>query len=125
LVVAGRESRLLAFAQSMLRIEDTLPSATPKPIPPVPHSLGTLRFGEAVEVAVMGIPLASGMAPLWAMSLPGAAAVVRLDDDLAPELDDACEEREIPLLHASALLGLFDEGDPAQVAALLRTTLET
>src|SRR5690606_37044081 len=36
-VVAGRESRLLAFAQSMLRIEDTLPSATPKPIPPVPH----------------------------------------------------------------------------------------
>lgn len=125
IVVAGRESRLLAFAQTMLRIEDTLPPATPRPIPPVPHSLGTLRFGEAVEVAVMGIPLASPMAPLWAMSLPGAAAVVRLDDDLAPELDDVCEEREIPLLHASALLGLFDEGDPAQVAALLRTTLET
>ena len=125
LVVAARESRLLAFGQSILRIEDALPPATPRPIARVPHALGVLRFGEAVEVTVMGLPLGSSMAPLWAMTLPGTAAVLRLDEDPAPELDSACEEREIPLLHASALLGMVDEGDPTQVAALLRTTLET
>lgn len=125
LMIAGRASRLFAFAQSALRIEDALPSATPKPISPVPHRLATLRFGESVELAVTGLPLAAPFTPLWSLALPGTAAVVRLDDEPAEELEAACAAMEIPVLYASALLGWVDESDPPQVAALIRATLET
>lgn len=125
LAIAAPVPRLAAFSQAILRIEDALPPATPSPIAPVPHAMATLRFGDSVEVSVLGLPLAPALAPLWAMALPGTAAVVRLDDGPAPELESACAAAEIPVLHASALLGWVEEGDPAQVAALLRVTLES
>lgn len=125
LAVAAKAVQLATFAQTILRIEDALPPSSPKPIAPIPHSLATLRFGESVEVSVIGLPLAPALAPLWAMTLPGTAAVVRLDDEPSPELEAACTAAEIPVLHGSALLGCVEEGDPAQVAALLRVTLET
>lgn len=125
LIVAAPGSQLATFGQSVLRIEDSLPAPTPPPIPPLPHALATLRFGESVEVTVIGLPLVPSLAPSWALSLPGTAAVLRLDDDPAPELDSACAAAEIPVLHASALLGWVEEADPAQVAALLRVTLES
>jgi hypothetical protein len=124
IAIAAPPARLASLAGAILRIEDAIPPFDPPPSAPVPHLLATLRFGEAVELAVMGLPVVGKFAPLWALALPSTGAVVRLDSTDCPEFDAACAAAEIQVLHAAALLGEVEEGDPAQVAALLRVTLE-
>ena len=87
--------------------------------------MATLRFGDAVELAVVALPVVSEFVPIWGLTLPGLAAVVRLDGGDSFDLEAACGVAEIPIVHAAALLGEVEEGDPTQVAALVRTTLET
>jgi len=123
--IAAPPHRLAAMAAAILRIEDAIPPLDPAPSAPVPHLMATLRFGESVELGVMGLPVVGRFAPLWALTLPSLGAVVRLDSTDCPEFDAACAAAEVPILHALALLGEVEEGDPAQVAALLRITLET
>ncbi|HKQ71434.1 MAG TPA: response regulator [Polyangiaceae bacterium] len=123
--IAALPHRLASLAAAILRIEDAIPPFDASPLAPVPHLLATLRFGETVELNVMGLPIVGKFAPLWALALPSMGAVVRLDSTDCPEFDAACAAAEIPVLHAAALLGEVEEGDPAQVAALLRVTLET
>jgi CheY-like chemotaxis protein len=125
IAIAAPPARLASLATAILRIEDTLPPLEAPPSAPVPHHLATLRFGEAVELSVIGLPVVGAFAPLWTLALPSTAAVVRLDSTDCPEFDAACAAAEVPVLHAAALLGEVEEGDPAQVAALLRITLET
>ena len=125
IAIAAPPHRLLSLAGAILRIEDALPPLDGPPAAPVPHHLATLRFGEAVELSVIGLPVVGSFAPLWALALPSTGAVVRLDSTDCPEFDAACAAAEVPVLHAAALLGEVEEGDPAQVAALLRVTLET
>lgn len=125
IAIAAPAPKLAALGRAILRVEEAIPAADPPPPAPVPHLLATLRFGDATDLAVVALPLAPALAPLWLLALPGTAAVVRLDADDAPELDDACAATETPIVHASALLGLVEEGDPAQVAALMRLTLES
>ncbi len=125
MAIAAPPHRLASLASAILRIEDALPPLDGAPSAPVPHQLATLRFGETVELSVIGLPLVGKFAPLWALALPSTGAVVRLDSTDCPEFDAACAAAEIPVLHAAALLGEVEEGDPAQVAALLRVTLET
>ncbi|HEY3594572.1 MAG TPA: DUF4388 domain-containing protein [Polyangiaceae bacterium] len=122
---AAPAHRLASLAAAILRIEDAVAPSEPLPSAPVPHLMATLRLGESVELGVVGLPLAAQFAPLWSLSLAGAAAVVRLDGADCPELDLACAAAEVPVLHAGALLGEVEEADPAQLAALLRLTLET
>jgi hypothetical protein len=125
IAIAAPPARLTSLASAILRIEDALPPLDAPPSAPVPHHLATLRFGEAVELAVIGLPMVGSFAPLWTLALPSTGAVVRLDSTDCPEFDAACAAAEVPVLHAAALLGEVEEGDPAQVAALLRVTLET
>jgi CheY-like chemotaxis protein len=125
IAIAALPHRLASLASSILRIEDALPPHDAPPSAPVPHQLATLRFGETVELSVIGLPVVGTFAPLWALALPSTGAVVRLDSTDCPEFDAACAAAEVPVLHAAALLGEVEEGDPAQVAALLRVTLET
>jgi len=124
IAIAAPPARLASLAGAILRIEDAIPPFDPPPSAPVPHLLATLRFGEAVELSVLGLPVVGKYAPLWALALPSTGAVVRLDSTDCPEFDAACAAAEIQVLHAAALLGEVEEGDPAQVAALLRVTLE-
>ena len=125
IAIAAPPHRLASLASAILRIEDALPPHDAAPSAPVPYLLATLRFGEAVELNVIGLPLVGSFAPLWTLALPSTGAVVRLDSTDCPEFDAACAAAEVPVLHAAALLGEVEEGDPAQVAALLRVTLET
>jgi CheY-like chemotaxis protein len=125
IAIAAMPHRLASMAAAILRIEDAIPPLDPAPSAPVPHLLATLRFGESVELGVVGLPVVGRFAPLWALTLPSLGAVVRLDSTDCPEFDAACAAAEVPVLHALALLGEVEEGDPAQVAALLRVTLET
>jgi CheY-like chemotaxis protein len=125
IAIAAPPQRLASMAAAILRIEDALPPIDPAPVAPVPHLLATLRFGESVELGVMGLPVVGRFSPLWALTLPSMGAIVRLDSSDCPEFDAACAAAEVPVLHALALLGEVEEGDPAQVAALLRVTLET
>jgi CheY-like chemotaxis protein len=122
---AAPAQKLASMANAILRIEDSVPPPDPLPSAPVPHLLATIRLGDAVELGVIGLPLAAQFSPLWMLTLAGAGAVVRLDGADCPELDLACAAAEVPLLHAAALLGEVEEADPAQLAALLRLTLET
>jgi hypothetical protein len=125
IAIAAPPHRLASLAGAILRIEDALPPLDSAPSAPVPHHLATLRFGEAVELGVIGLPVVGTFSPLWSLALPAIGAVVRLDSTDCPEFDAACAAAEVPVLHAAALLGEVEEGDPAQVAALLRVTLET
>jgi CheY-like chemotaxis protein len=125
IAIAAPPQRLASMAAAILRIEDALPPLDPAPAAPVPHLLATLRFGESVELGVMGLPVVGRFSPLWALTLPSMGAIVRLDSSDCPEFDAACAAAEVPVLHALAMLGEVEEGDPAQVAALLRVTLET
>lgn len=124
IALAAPVERLASLSGAILRIEDSAPPIDPLPSAAVPRLLATLRLGEAVELGVIGLPLAAQFAPIWALTLAGAGAVVRIDGVDCPELDAACAAAEVPLLHAEALLGEVEEADPAQVAALLRLTLE-
>jgi CheY-like chemotaxis protein len=123
--VAAPPNRLASLAGAILRIEDSLPPLDPPPSATVPHQLATLRFGESVELSVIGLPLVGSFSPLWGLSLPSLGAVIRLDSTECPEFDAACAAAEVPVLHAAALIGEVEEGDPTQVAALLRVMLET
>jgi CheY-like chemotaxis protein len=124
IALAAPIERLASLSGSILRIEDSAAPIDPLPSAAVPRLLATLRLGEAVELGVIGLPLAAQFAPIWALTLAGAGAVVRIDGVDCPELDAACAAAEVPLLHAGALLGEVEEADPAQVAELLRLTLE-
>jgi hypothetical protein len=125
IAIAAPPHRLASLAGAILRIEDAVPPHDGAPSAPVPHQLATLRFGDSVELSVIGLPVVGTFAPLWALALPSTGAVVRLDSTDCPEFDAACAAAEVPVLHAAALLGEVEEADPAQVAALLRVTLET
>jgi CheY-like chemotaxis protein len=124
IAIAAPPHRLALLGGAILRIEDALAPLDPAPSAPVPHLLATLRLGEGVELAVIGLPTAAEFAPLWTLTLPGMGAVVRLDATDCPEFDLACAAAEVPVLHAAALLGEVEEGDPVQLAELLRLTLE-
>jgi len=124
LVLATSPQRLSVLAYSMRRITDV--SVTPEPVARVslPRSLGTLRLGEGVEVAVIGLPTDETMAPTWALCLPGTAAVIRVGDAERMALEAHCEAVEVMLLEADELIGQFDPTIPAELAALLRAALE-
>ena len=82
--------------------------------------------GGAVSYAslLVGLPLVDAFSPLWALTLPGTAAVVRLDTAPSPVLATVCDDLECRLLSASDLVPDFDEIEPSHVATLLRLAIE-
>lgn len=124
LLVAAAPRRLSTVMSSVRRIHDAIAPADSMPAAPVPFLLATLRLSEGEELEVVGLPTIDAYSPIWALSLPGSAVVVRLDSVDLPALEEMCSVAGVPLIDAGALLGDVDEADAAQMAALIRMTLD-
>lgn len=124
MVLTGSSRQLATVTHSVRRIADAIPPAESVPAAPVPHPLATLRISEGVELEVVGLPLLDAYAPLWSLTLPGAAVVLRLDGASSEALDEVAAVHGIPVLDAVALTGSIDEADPAQIAGLIRSALD-
>jgi hypothetical protein len=122
--VAASPQRLATLTHAVSRIADAMVPTEAVPSAPIPHALATLRLADGGELAVLGLPLVEAYAPLWALILPSCAAVARLDAVAADVLEIACGHAGVPILDASELLREGEEGDPEQVAGLLRLLLE-
>jgi hypothetical protein len=122
-VLAASHEHFPILSRSLGRIGDTtLPAQTS--VAPVPRLLATLRLTDSADLDVFGLPLDDAYAPLWALSVPGSAVVIRLDAAGSGALDELCTLTQVRLVDAAELLGQFDESDPAQVAALIRGALQ-
>jgi CheY-like chemotaxis protein len=124
IVIAGPPPRLATLMHSIGRIADAIAPAEGVPAAPVPYVLGSLRLGEGVELDVIGLPMLDAYCPVWGLTLPGALVAVRLAGDSADALHSLCSVAGVPTLDAAALLGDLDEADPAQIAALVRLSLD-
>ncbi len=124
LVIAAEERRFPALAHSIRRITDAVAAPETAPRAALPRLLGTLRLGDGVELALIGLPTDATFAPTWALALPGVAAVVRLDGTGGSVLEAHCHAVEAMLIDAENLTGSLDLAVPAQVAALVRAALE-
>jgi hypothetical protein len=122
--IAASQQRLATLTHAVSRIADAVIPTEVVPNAPIPHALATLRLAEGGELGVVGLPLVEAYAPLWALVLPGCAAVARLDPDFSDILGAACGHAGIALVDGTDLLMEGDEGDPEQVASLLRLLLE-
>jgi hypothetical protein len=123
IAIAAAPQRLVTLMHSVSRIADAVVPTEAVPAAPVPFALATLRLGEA-EVELLGVPLVEAYAPLWALVLPGTAALARIELNAAECLDTACSVAAVPLLEASAILNDGEEADPERAATLIRTLLE-
>ena len=96
----SRSPRLLTgslrWQAAILRIEDAIPPLDSVPSAPVPHLMATLRFGESVELGVMGLPVVGRFAPLWALTLPSLGAVVSTSIDRVPGVRRGMRRRRGP-----------------------------
>ncbi|MEB2311222.1 MAG: DUF4388 domain-containing protein [Sorangiineae bacterium] len=125
LVLAGSTQQIATIAHSVRRLVDASPPPDAPPAAPVPHLLATLRVTEEVDLDVVGLPTLDAYAPLWGLTLPGTALIVELPAAASNEaLAAAAAVHGIPVLAALALSGAFDDSDPAQIAALLRSALD-
>jgi hypothetical protein len=124
LVIAAGARRMPALAHAIRRITDAAAPTEQLPRAPLPRSLGTLRLGDGVELALLGLPADDTFAPTWTLALPGAAAVVRLAGAGGAALEAHCEAVEVMLIDAESVMGSVDAAVPAQVAALVRSALE-
>jgi hypothetical protein len=124
LVIAAEERRFPALAHSIRRITDAVAPPESAPRASLPRLLGTLRLGDGVDLALIGLPTEPTFAPTWALALPGVAAVVRLDGAGGAVLEAHCHAVEAMLIDAESLTSALDLAVPAQVAALVRAALE-
>jgi hypothetical protein len=124
IVLFASQNRLGAALHSLSRIADAWRSGDATPVAPVAHILATLRLNDGAELDVVGLPDTGEYGPLWGMTLPGSAAVLVLGAEPAGNIDSACNIFGIPLVRAEALFGSVEEGDPQQMALLVRAALE-
>jgi hypothetical protein len=124
LVIAAEARRFPALAHSLRRITDIVVPPSSPPSALVPRLLGTLRLGDDVSLAIIGLPTEPMFAPTWALALPGAAAVVCLDSAGGPALEAHCRAFEVLHVDAERLTRSFDITVPARVASLVRAALE-
>ena len=122
--IAASQQRLATLTHAVSRIADAMAPTEMVPSAPIPHALATLRLSDGGELGVVGLPLVEAYAPLWALVLPSCAAVARLDPHVPDVLEYACANAGVPVVDASDLLPEGEEGDPEQVASLLRALLE-
>jgi hypothetical protein len=125
IVLVGSPRRLATVTHSVIRIADAVAPAENVPAAPVPHLLATLRLADSVELDIVGLPEVDAYCPLWGLTLPGSVVAVRLETTAQTALDEVCSVAGVPLLDAKTLLEPLDEADPAQVAALIRSALDS
>jgi len=124
-VIAASLRRMLGLAHAVRYIEGVVANSDIPPRAALPRPFGTLRLGEGVELSLVGLPIDDTFAPVWALTLPGAAAVVRIDGAGGPAFEQCCEAVEVQLLEAEQLVTELDVAMPSQVAALVRAAIET
>lgn len=124
LLIAASIKRMPALAAAIRRLSDVMAPSLPPSAVPLPRPLGTLRLGDGVELALTGLPVEETFAPTWALALPGAAAVVRLNGAGGAALEAHCDAVEVMLIDAENVMGALDVAVPGQVAALVRSALE-
>jgi hypothetical protein len=124
LVIFSSASRLAACLHALGRIADSLELSEVAPSAPVAFRMATLRLAEGQELDLVGLPNNVAFSPLWTLTLPGSAAIVTLGQEPSDMLEDAAGLTAVPLLDAETLVGQIDEGDPRQMAALVRAALE-
>ena len=122
--IAASQQRLATLTHAVSRIADAIAPTEMVPSAPIPHALATLRLTDGCELGVVGLPLVEAYAPLWALVLPSCAAVARLESAVPDVLEAACSNAGVAIIDAAALLPEGEEGDPEQVASLLRALLE-
>lgn len=125
LVFAATPGKLGVLAHTLLSLAEAFPPAEPGPALPIPHTMGVVKLGDGIDLELVALPLVPVYAPLWPLSLAGAAAVVRLEEAAAGALDDACRAAEVPLADAQMLVGAFDESNVSQAAGLVRAALDS
>jgi hypothetical protein len=124
IAIAASPQRLATLTHAISRIADAMVPTEMVPSAPIPHALATLRLADGGELGVVGLPLVEAYAPLWALVLPGCGAVARLDATASDVLEIACGHAGVHMVDATDLLREGEEGDPEQVAGLLRLLLE-
>lgn len=124
LVIAASARRMSVLSQAVRRIGDAVVPAEAPPRAPGPRPLGTVRLGDGVELALIGLPTEDAFAPTWALALHGAAAVIRLSDAEGEALAAHCEALELLLIDAESMTGPLDLAAPGQIAAVVRAALE-
>jgi hypothetical protein len=122
--IAASPSLLLSVLASLGRIAEAVMPTEVVPTAPIPHVLATLRLGEAVELDVLGVPLVEAYAPLWAIALPGCAALATLEEGPRDTLENACQVSGVPIVEAPRALDAVDEADPEAVAGIVQRLLE-
>ncbi|HEY3667424.1 MAG TPA: DUF4388 domain-containing protein [Polyangiaceae bacterium] len=122
--IAASQQRLATLSHAVSRIADAMVPTEAVPSAPIPHALATMRLADGGELGVVGLPLVEAYAPLWALVLPSCAAVARLEPGVPDVLETACAHAGVAVVDAAALLPEGEEGDPEQVASLLRLLLE-
>lgn len=122
--IAASPSRLLNVMASLGRIAEAVMPTEVVPTAPIPHVLATLRLGDAVELDVLGIPLVEAYAPLWAIALPGCAALAALEEGPRDTLEHACHVAGVPIVEALGAPDAADEADPEIVATVVQRLLE-
>lgn len=122
--IAASQQRLATLTHAVSRIADAIAPTEMVPTAPIPHALATLRLADGGELGVLGLPLVEAYSPLWAMVLPSCAAVARLDGGVPDVLESACSNAGVVVVDARELVPEGHEGDPEQVASLLRALLE-
>ena len=125
LLVVADPQVLTTILHSMKRIDVAIPPAESPPAAPVPFVLVTLRLSEGVELDVVGVPALAAYTPLWGLGLPGGALAINLASTMSEALSEVCSAAGVPLLEAQELVGDFDPANPAQVAMLLQTALDS
>jgi CheY-like chemotaxis protein len=124
LVIAAPAARMPALAHAVRRIGDAVAPTDLPPRAPIVRLLGTLRLGDGVELALIGLPTDPLFSPMWALALAGAAVVVRLHEAGGKTLEAQCDQLEVTLIDAESLMGALDAAVPSQVAALVKSALE-
>lgn len=124
LVVATPPRKLSLLAATLQRLVEVTAAAEAPPRIDVARRLGMVRLGDGVEIELIGLPAHDALAPTWPLALAGAFVVVRLGHAGGAVLEAHCEELEVRLLEADALVGPVEPTEPERLATLLRRTLE-
>jgi Domain of unknown function (DUF4388) len=125
LVIAAGARRMTALSHAVRRIADAVVPAESPPRAAQPRPLGVVQLGDGVELALIGLPTDEMFTPTWPLALHGAAAVIRLADASGDALLAYCETLELVLIDAETEMGALDVAAPGQIAALVRSALET
>jgi hypothetical protein len=124
LFFASSPARLRAVARSLTRVVGTLAPVGVSHGSPVPAEMSRLRLGQGVELSLHGLPTIDAFAPLWALALSGAGAVLSLDAEVSPMLRAVAAALHVKVWVARELLPQFVEDDPVKVAQLIRLGIE-